>query len=148
LLAALAATIIPVTDTPGARQCGVNDFIFIMIRDCTDRRSQNKFIDGLKELEAHCRSAYDKNYKDCSEKEQHDCLALFAKKAKPINALVGKAENKYLGSPFFTTLKQYTIQGYCSSETGATMGLAYVAIPGSYQGCIPLQPGQRAWATK
>jgi hypothetical protein len=36
--------------------------------------------------------------------------------------------------------------GYFLSETGATQALAYLRIPGGFQGDIPLAPGQKAWA--
>lgn len=148
LVAALAETIIPTTDTPGARQTGIADYIFVMIRDATDRMSANKFIDGLKDLDHYCRSHFDQPYPQCPADTQHTVLRHFADKAKPFNDLAGKIEIAYLGAPFFYTLKRLTAQGYCTSEAGATQGLAYLYIPGHYQGCIPLQPGQKAWATR
>jgi hypothetical protein len=71
----------------------------------------------------------------------------YEENGRPAKGLLGKAENKYLGRSFFTTLKQYTVKGYCTSQLGATKGLTYVPVPGSYHGCIPKLPGQRAWAT-
>jgi hypothetical protein len=148
LITSLAEAIIPATDTPGAAEAGVGDYIIIMIKDCTGIREQNKFIDGLKELEHHCSSAYDKPFPRCTEAEQKQVLQYFEQKDKPFKGIAGKAQNKFLGKSFFTTLKEYTVSGYCSSELGATKGLAYVFIPGRYQGCIPLQTGQKTWATK
>ena len=48
---------------------------------------------------------------------------------------------------FFAMMKQLTLLGYFSSEIGATQALRYVAIPGKYEGCIPYNRGDRAWAT-
>ncbi len=148
LIAALADTIIPPGDTPGARQAGVQDFIIKMVRDCTKPRPANKFIDGLKELAHYTQSKYDKPYEQCTADQQREIMTRFEEKGRPMRGILGKAENRYLGSSFFTTLKEYTVQGYCTSQLGATRGLAYLPIPGSYQGCIPKLPGQRAWATK
>ena len=148
LITALAATIIPTTDTPGARDAGVGDFIVTMIRDCTDRMSANKFIDGLKDLGHYCQSHFDKPYEQCSESDQQAILHYFEEKGTPYKGIVGKAQDAYLGRSFFATLKKYTVEGYCSSEIGATKGLSYLYIPGSFHGCIPLQPGQKAWATR
>ncbi len=147
LLAALAETIIPKTDTPGAREAGVGDFIIVMLKDCTSRETQNRFIAGLKDLTAYCSGRYQKNYMQLSPDEQHEVLAYFQRSDKPYQGMMGKAERKYLGSPFYTTLRDYTIMGYCTSETGATQTLAYVAVPGRYNGCIPMEPKQRSWAT-
>jgi hypothetical protein len=148
LIAALAATIIPADDTPGAKEAGVQDFIIKMIKDCTGIRVANKFIDGLKELDRHCRSKYGKPYEQCPEGQQQQVLRRFEEKGRPFKGILGKAESKWLGGSFFTTLKEYTVQGYCSSMPGASQGLAYLPIPGSYRGCIPKMPGQKAWATK
>ncbi|MCU0354758.1 MAG: gluconate 2-dehydrogenase subunit 3 family protein, partial [Cytophagales bacterium] len=32
------------------------------------------------------------------------------------------------------------------SEIGATQALEYVPVPGRYEGCIDLKPGQKSWA--
>jgi hypothetical protein len=45
-------------------------------------------------------------------------------------------------------LKELTVLGYCTSETGATRAMAYEKVPGEYRGCIDLKPGQKAWATR
>jgi hypothetical protein len=148
LISSLAEAIIPVTDSPGAAEAGVADYIIIMVKDCTPIKAQNKFIDGLKELEDHCASLYNKPFEQCSESEKNKVLQYFEQKDKPFKGIVGKAQNKFLGKTFFTTLREYTVSGYCSSELGATKGLAYLFIPGRYEGCMPLQPGQKTWATK
>jgi len=75
-------------------------------------------------------------------------LTLFEERGKNFKGILGKAQNRFLGKSFFTTLKEYTVEGYCTSEMGATRGLAYIHIPGKYLGCIPMQPGQKVWATK
>ena len=175
MITALAETIIPAdATTPGATEAHVADYIILMIRDCTDRRSTNKFIEGLKAVAHRAQSRYNKDFESCTPIEQQAVLAYIASKprAQPLpiygqlpefvltnqdsqpvtlhsfsDRVVGKAQNRYLGRSFFTTLKQYTAEGYCSSEAGATRGLAYVPVPGSFRGCVPLQPGQPAWAT-
>ena len=49
-------------------------------------------------------------------------------------------------TPFFTMLKDLTLTGYFTSEIGCTQALEYVAVPGRYDGCITIKPGQKAWA--
>lgn len=148
LLAALAETIIPATDTPGAREAGVGAYIYIMVKDCTDRKSQNKFINGLKELEEYCSGHYQKTYIQCSASEQQTILRHFQQKGRSYGGIIGKVQDRYLGRSFFSTLKEYAVQGYCTSELGATKGLAFIAIPGRYNGCIPLEKKQKTWATR
>lgn len=146
LISALAETIIPTTDSPGASECGVGEYIIIMVKDCSDTVSQNRFIDGLKELQGACKLYYGKPYLQCTEDEKHAILTQFEKKGRPYKGIIGKAQVKYLGKSFFSLLKEYTVTGYCTSKQGSTKGLAYLPVPGSYHGCIPLQPGQKAWA--
>jgi hypothetical protein len=148
LIADLAETIIPATETPGAKDADVHDFIIIMVKDCTETQSQNKFIGGLKDLEHYCASAYDKPFGKCTENEKQQVLKHFEEKGKNFKGILGKVQNRFLGKSFFTTLKEYTVEGYCSSQIGATRGLNYKPIPGKYLGCIPMEPGQKSWATK
>lgn len=147
LIAALAETIIPATDSPGAREAGVQEYIIIMVKDCTEKKSQNKFIDGLKELQHFCSSSFSKTFQQCSLQEQHQTLKHFEQRGKSSSGIFGKIEKRFFGESFFSTLKGYTTEGYCTSEAGATKGLSYLYIPGKFIGCMPLQPGQKSWAT-
>ncbi len=148
LIDALAETIIPKTDTPGAKEAGVGETILVLLKECTTKPSQNKFIDGLKDLISYCSSTYHKSYIDCTPQEQATVLRHFQEKGKTTKGIIGKAQNKYLGKSFYTTLAEYTTHAYCTSELGATLGLSYSMVPGKYSGCIPLEPNQRTWATK
>jgi len=148
-LAALVQTILPPGPSiPGAADAGVHDYIIRLVRDCVDIHNANTFIDGLNDLVHYSKSTYKKEFEACTPTEQIAILTQFQEKGRPFNGILGKAQNKYLGKAFFFLLRDYTVSGYCTSELGATKGLAYVAVPGSYHGCIPKTPGQRAWATK
>lgn len=147
LLTALAETIVPGTEVPGARDAGVGDFILKMVLNCTERKEQNRFVDGLKDIQQHCQKEYGRGYEQCAAAEQEAAMLLCEREGRPKAGIVGKVEARLLGRSFFSLLKEYTVEGYCTSEPGATKGLAYLYIPGSYKGCLPLQPGQRAWAT-
>ncbi len=148
LLTSLADTIIPATDTPGAAQAAIGGFMAILIRDCTPVESQNRFIDGLKDLEKYCSKKFGRAYANCSQDQKNEILRHFEKEGKPFGGLAGKVEGRYVGMPFFQTLKRAATIGYCTSQLGATQGLAYDYIPQKFLGCIPLAPGQKGWATK
>ncbi|HLZ85835.1 MAG TPA: gluconate 2-dehydrogenase subunit 3 family protein [Puia sp.] len=148
-LAALVQTILPPGPSiPGAADAGVHDYIIRIVKDCAGIHTANVFIDGLKDLAHYSRANYTKEYETCTPEQQTAILKHFEEKGRPMDGILGKAENKFLGKAFFYQLRQYTVQGYCTSELGAGKGLAYVAIPGSFHGCIPKTQGQRAWATK
>ena len=48
---------------------------------------------------------------------------------------------------FFAIVRDLTLLGYFTSEIGATKAYEYVEIPGRYDGCVDLKPGQRVWAS-
>jgi hypothetical protein len=148
LLAELAETIIPATDTPGAKDAGAVEFMIRILNECTDKKTLNRFIKGLQDLEAYSRDQYNKEFINCSASEKEAILHFFDQKSTTSHSLFEKLKSKLTGYPFFVTLKKYTVYGYCISEKGATLGMRYIAVPGKYLSCIPLEPNQKAWATK
>jgi hypothetical protein len=148
LLGDLAETIIPRTDSPGARDAGVGAFILKMVRDCCDTKAQNNFISGFRDLMDRVRENGPTPFGQYSLPERTALLSHFEKQGRPYSGILGKLQHQLSGDSFFTTLKRYTILGYCSSRQGATEGLRYDYIPGRYVGSVPLQPGQRSWATQ
>ena len=43
-------------------------------------------------------------------------------------------------------IKELTVLGYFTAETGATQALRYDPIPGAFRGSVKLTPGERSWA--
>ncbi len=152
LLAALAETMLPATDTPGAIDAGVPDFILKSLLENAAPTTQNRFIDGMKAIDARSTDQYNKRYTECSRMQQDAVMRTFEADALPRSGFLGKIENrvqkKVLGEPFFTLLKNYTCLGYYTSMVGATQGIAYSLVPGRFAGCIAMTAGQKSWATK
>ncbi len=148
LVAALAETIIPTTDTPGAIAAGVPDFILKSVFENATTLAQNRFVAGLKAVDAYSLDTYNKLYIDCSPKQQEFILSHIEASDTPRGGLLGKVQKKLTGEPFFSLLKSYTCLGYCTSRLGATQGMAYVPIPGRFASCVPMPAGQKGWATK
>lgn len=148
LISELAETIIPATDTPGAKAAGVSPFIIRMIEDCTPKKEQNRFMMGLDEVEAYASQHYGHSFVRCSI-EQRDAIAdHFERRDRPFKGIAGKISHKVMGDPFFVIMKKYTVIGYCTSMEGATRGLAFDYVPGHYAGAVRLKPGQKVWATE
>jgi hypothetical protein len=148
LLAELAETIIPATDSPGAREAGAVNYMLSLLDECTDRKTLNRFIEGLKDLESYTQTRFKRPFPECQDSEKRAVLNHFEEKSAQSHNLVDKVKNKFTGIPFFATLKSYTVQGYCISQKGAGLGMRYIAVPGKYLSCIPLELNQKAWATK
>ena len=148
LIAALAETIIPQTTTAGAKAAHAEDFILSMLQNCTERKTLNQFVDGLKSVEDYTAEKYNKEYQACSKEEQAAVMTHFKKRDSIQPGLMFKIRRRTLGNPFYTTLRQYTIEGFCTSAAGATEVLRYVLVPGRYDACIPLKGGETTWATR
>ncbi len=131
LIADLAEVIMPATDTPGAREAGVGKFIVRVIADCTAKPEQDKFMAGLSKTDALSQSAFGKPFSELGGPGKTKIMEQLAREEKE----------------FFLNLKELTVVGYFTSETGVTQALEYLPVPGRFQGDIPLQPGQRVWAT-
>jgi len=148
LISELAEMIIPATDTPGAKEAEVAEFIIKIITNCVGIKDKNIFIDGLLDVENYSQNHFGKTFENCLLDERTQILTHFEDKAYWSNNLMNKIQNKFLGQPFFSRLKELTVLGYCTSELGATKGLAYDYIPGKFESCIKLSPQQKSWATK
>ena len=147
LLIELAETIIPSTDTPGAKEAGAIEFMMPILMECTDTKDLNRFVKGLRELEDYTRDRFQREFTACNRKERDLVMQYFEEKSRTTNKLFEKIKNRLTGHSFFATLKTYTVYSYGISEKGASMGMRYIAVPGKYLPCIPMEPNQKAWAT-
>jgi hypothetical protein len=127
----LVETIIPETETPGAKKARVHVFVDLALRHCRTVSEQQTFVLGLGALDAECRARHGAAFVDAPTRAREDALQRL----------------EAARDPFFALLKELTVLGYCTSEIGARQGLAYVAVPGEYRGCVELKPGQKTWAT-
>lgn len=146
LIAELAETIIPATDTPGAKDAKVEDFIIKMILENEGSKTQKRFLSGLRNLQDYSKSRYGGTFQSCSLDNRISILEHYENKEFKYR-IVKRIENELFGFPFFYKLKSLTVVGFCTSEIGATQALAYDYIPVYYQACIPLLKGQKSWAT-
>lgn len=143
LVSELAGVIIPKTDTPGAKEVGVPNFIDRMLQECYKKEDQDRFLTGLAAFDEEAKKAYGDSFIYCKPEDQ---LA-FVRKVNE-QAITESKQNP--GSrPFFLMTKELTLLGYFTSEPGATQVLQYEPVPGAYKGCIPVSEagnGKR-WAT-
>ena len=148
LLAELVELIIPQTDTPGGKAAMVHLYIINVMLQCNNGKQQHKFLSGLNDLEHHATSEFGKPFLDCSFAEKTSVLQYFESNSEYSYPILNKINNKFLGQPFFTKLKNLTVEGFCMSQLGATQALAYDYIPVTFEACIPYNRNQKSWATK
>ena len=121
LLTDVVETIVPETDTPGAKAAHVHVFVDLALARCVPDQKRQQIVVALDGLP--------QDFGTLSADERQRRLEQL-----PTEALA--------------LLRELTVLGYCTSEIGATQGMAYDPVPGGYRGCVDLTPGQRAWATR
>lgn len=156
LVSEIAEVIIPKTDTPGAKDAGVGPFIEVMIKDCYSQLQGEHFVKGLAQVQEESQKL-GSDFISLNAEQKIEVLKTLeaaastereAAKSKVIDSETGieKQEKAETPAPFFDIMKSLTLFGYFTSEAGATKALDFVAIPGRYEGCIPLKEGQKAYA--
>lgn len=143
LLNEIGETILPATPaSPGAKEARVGEFMKIIVADCYNEKEKEVFTNGLVKLRADVKQKFNMNFLKMDENQRREMLLSLEKEAKEY------ASSRQLNDPevhYYTMIKQLTVWGFLSSEAGATKALRHVAVPGRYEGCIPIQKGEKAW---
>lgn len=147
LIAELAETIIPETDTVGAKQAGVSLYILNFVNDCLSERDKRTFFSGLVDIETYSNKQYSQSFLKCSGADRVEVLKYFQRTSTFKNPFFNKVKRRLFGQSFFEIIKDLTVKGYCVSKAGATEALEYDPIPGEYFPCVPIRDDQRSWAT-
>jgi len=147
LLSELVDVIIPPTETPGAKEAKVQNYIIDFMESCSSKKEYNNFLNGLTDLQDTCLNNYDNNFEDCTMNQKVEVLENLDSNYDS-NSLFAKIDAKIRGRSFFNILKSLTVEGYCTSELGATKLLAYVPVPFNYKAITTIEPNQKAWATR
>lgn len=143
LMDEIGETIIPATDTPGAKAVGIGSFMAKMVRDCYQEKEQETFKEGLNKIRKGFDQEFGYTFKEGTPEERTKFLRQLDKE------LAAYHDTKKEGDPehYFRMLKELTLLGYFTSEIGSTQALNYVKVPGRYNGCVPYEKGGKAWAT-
>ena len=139
----VSETILPATDSPGAKDAKVGEFMTTIVRDCYTPDNQKIFTDGIKKLNEASKQKNGKYFMDATPEQRHDLLVDLDKEQKAYQAQKKKEDPTH----YFRMIKELTLWGYFTSKPGANKALRYVAVPGRYEGCIDYKKGEKAWAT-
>jgi hypothetical protein len=139
----VAETILPKTNTPGAKDAAVGKYMTVAVTDCYEAKDQKIFRDGMVKLEEASQKKFSAGFMKINAEQKKELLIELDKEAKAYQQ--SKKEND--PAHYFTMMKQLSLFGFFTSKPGATEALRYVAIPGKYEGCVPYKKGDKAWAT-
>ena len=140
LLDEIGETIIPATDTPGAKSVKIGAFMVMMVNDCYDDAHHAAFKAGLTAINAASQAKFGHDFMAASGTERTALL----------NELDGEQRKHQASKPknapahYFRMMRQLTLVGYFTSEAGATQALYFAEVPGRYDGNAPYKKGDRA----
>lgn len=122
LLAEVGETIIPATDTPGAKDISAHIFALQMMNDCYKAEDREKFVKGMQQFEDNVQQQYKKTFVQCTPAERGQIITAAEKNKE------AKDETAY----FYNTFKRLTVQAYTSSQYYLTNVQVYKLVPGKY----------------
>jgi len=134
LLEQVVDVIIPATDTPGAVEAGVPDFIRQMLADWGSRETHAEMIGVLDGIE---RQAWHKFSRGFLELPGERRLEVVSAVDEDLITRQDAAWRKFKG---------LVLVGYYQSEIGATQELRFELVPGAWRSCLPLTEVGRASA--
>jgi hypothetical protein len=124
LMAEIAETLIPKTDTPGAKELGIHLFVLKMLDDCYEKDVQQRFVKGLEQLDDSTKKRFGNAFVNCTA----------AQRQKILQSIESKAEYPVEVFDFYQIMKDRTIQGYLNSKYVMTKLVIYELVPGRYNG--------------
>lgn len=131
----VADIILPRTDTPGASDVGVHEFIDIIVSEWFDADEADRFLRGLSALDTVSSVRTGSVFLE-SEPEQQ--IALVGELDGRL-ADLREAGDERAGESFFHWMKRLTLTGYFTSEEGMA-ALQHRRIPGAFEGCLVPEP--------
>jgi glucoside 3-dehydrogenase (cytochrome c) hitch-hiker subunit len=145
LVAELARIMLPATDTPGAIEAGVPDFVESMVWTWHTPGERRLFLAGLAELNDTANSRYKHDFVECSESQKTLLVRqLESASARITTTLLDPGEQRRLS--FFSLLKTLVVVGFFSSEVGCTQVLRYLPGPVTYRGDFPIDAHHPQWS--
>jgi hypothetical protein len=141
----VAERIMPKTDTPGAKDAGVTNFIDTMLSEFYPAAESKKYAAAIDDFDKSCEAANGKSFTEMTDDARDAYLKTVEDKAYK-----DAASGKDTKDIFWFAAKQGTLMAFFFSKPGTTQVLQHVAVPGSYQGCVPLSEAGRGvtWASE
>ena len=126
LVSAICNVLIPKTETPGAIELHLPQFLDVMINDCLPD-AEKVFRKPFNEFSESVINEYSKPFYKCTVEEQYKIIQSLEEKSK------SDESDKY---KFYQIIKGLTEFGYLSSEYVMKNLLDYQPIPVDFKGCI------------
>jgi glucoside 3-dehydrogenase (cytochrome c) hitch-hiker subunit len=143
---AMSDLIIPATETPGAKDVHVNEFIDHIVADWFTDDERAGFLAGLADVDVRTQRLFQKTFVDASRAQQSEILRSLGDEMAAAAAALANEKRPYRGAVpepqdnFYLMFRRLTLTGYFTSEVGFTQQLHEEIIPGRYDPCVPFDP--------
>lgn len=149
----IAEMIIPATDTPGAKEAKVNEFIDLLLTEWYEPAETKEFLTGIAEVDEQSKKQFSADFVDCTPAQRTELLKQLDAVAMDFAAKQKQTVTKSSTSPlqqttpapinFFYTMKKLTLTGYYTSQIGFSKELGKFIIPPEHAGCAPVKETTR-----
>jgi hypothetical protein len=129
LLRAVADTLIPATETPGAVEAGVVEKFEKMLANWAAPKRRDEILGALQAIDTAARTNAGPGFIELSPADRLKTLGAFDK--------------ANIADPGYSKLRELLIQQYYLSEVGATVELHYEHNPGAWEPSIPVTADTR-----
>lgn len=136
----VAETILPATETPGAKDAEVGAFMALMVTDTYSPEEHQEFRVAMDEIEESAHQRFGVGLVDASPEQRHELLA-------ELDRAQWQQEERDPDGPShpFRGIKWLALLGYFTSEIGYTQAMRYRETPGRYDPCVEYDGGP-SWA--
>jgi hypothetical protein len=129
----MAERILPRTDTPGARDARVNEFIAVMVAEWYEEEERIGFLNGLSDVDQRSQSLFGTGFLEAEPAQQDELLRGLEAEAVALRE-AGESSSRL----FWPRMKGLTLYGYFTSELVQKEVLQTVISPGRYDGCVTM----------
>ena len=146
-----AEMILPSTETPGATDAEVAEFIDMLLTHWMDAADRDRFLAALDEVDRRARADQGAAFIDCTPEQRLALMrALDAEVAELLTEDRAAPADEYVEDPDdrpapvapdhpFYQLKRFTLVGYFTSRPGMTETLEWNPFPGRWEPCMNVE---------
>lgn len=138
VMAAMAEVIIPATDTPGASEAGVTEFVAALVDGWLDDDDRDRFLAGLDTVNPSARNRFGRDFADCTPTQQAALVGDLDAELTRLRDDPAADETQH----FFHDVKRFTLTAYFTSEVGLE-AIGYRTTFAAFEGCAPLTAAER-----
>ena len=138
VMAAMAEAIIPATDTPGASEAGVTEFVAALVDGWLDDDDRDRFLTGLDTVDPTARDRFGSDFADCTPTRQATLMGDLDADLTRLRDDPDADETQH----FFHDVKRFTLTAYFTSEVGLE-AIGYRTTFPAFEGCAPLTAAER-----